>query len=103
MHNTLKETLEKKQQELSTRLESVRKDLHQGHSADFAEQATERENEDVLRGIESETEHELKQIAIALQRIADGNYGACVECGQPIGEQRLAALPEANTCIECAS
>ena len=98
----IKATLEKKQLELEQRLASLKKDLQKSHSADSAEQVTERENDDVLRGIEIETGHELRQVMIALQRIAEGDYGACVECGQPIGDQRLAALPEANTCIQCA-
>lgn len=103
MPNTaLKKTLEQKQSDLSQRLAAIRKDLQKSHSADFAEQVTERENEDVLRGIEAETEQELKQVSLALQRIASGDYGRCASCGQPIGEQRLLALPEANTCIQCA-
>ena len=101
-HNALKKMLEQKQSELGQRLAAIRKDLQKSHSADFAEQVTERENEDVLRGIEAETEHELKQVTLALQRIASGDYGSCAQCGQPIGEQRLLALPEANTCIQCA-
>jgi DnaK suppressor protein len=37
----------------------------------------------------------------ALQRIADGVYGACVDCGAPIAAARLAAAPEASRCIAC--
>ena len=38
----------------------------------------------------------------ALERLADGRYGVCDRCGQPIGEDRLAARPTALTCIGCA-
>lgn len=40
-------------------------------------------------------------IRAALSRIADGSYGVCVECGEPIGPMRLRAMPEVATCVEC--
>jgi DnaK suppressor protein len=41
-------------------------------------------------------------IDAALERLADGRYGVCDRCGQPIGAERLAARPAATTCIRCA-
>ena len=41
-------------------------------------------------------------IDAALERLAEGRYGSCDQCGRPIGEDRLAARPAARTCIECA-
>src|SRR5271169_4889965 len=38
----------------------------------------------------------------ALGRLAAGRYGVCERCGQPIGDDRLAARPAARTCIRCA-
>ena len=38
----------------------------------------------------------------ALRRLADGRYGVCDRCGQPIGAERLAARPAAVTCVRCA-
>jgi DnaK suppressor protein len=38
----------------------------------------------------------------ALRRLAEGRYGVCERCGQPIGAERLAARPAAVTCIRCA-
>lgn len=40
---------------------------------------------------------------LALARLADGSYGICVRCGEPIGAERLAARPVATTCIRCAA
>jgi DnaK suppressor protein len=40
----------------------------------------------------------------ALQKIADGThgtFGTCERCGQPIGEERLEAIPSARLCISC--
>jgi RNA polymerase-binding protein DksA len=44
---------------------------------------------------------ELREVAAALVRMADGTYGACLECGQPIPYARLAANPSASRCIAC--
>jgi RNA polymerase-binding transcription factor DksA len=38
----------------------------------------------------------------ALRRLAEGRYGECDRCGQPIGAERLAARPSAITCVRCA-
>jgi RNA polymerase-binding transcription factor DksA len=44
-------------------------------------------------------EDQLKKIEAALARIADGTYGKCKE-GDDIEEDRLRALPEADTCMK---
>ncbi|HYE93078.1 MAG: TraR/DksA family transcriptional regulator [Candidatus Rokubacteria bacterium] len=43
----------------------------------------------------------LRDVISALQRIDDGNFGACERCGEAIAEKRLEALPFARHCIEC--
>jgi RNA polymerase-binding transcription factor DksA len=44
-------------------------------------------------------EERLKQIESALERIANGTYGKCKE-GDDIEEERLRAVPEAETCMK---
>jgi DnaK suppressor protein len=44
---------------------------------------------------------EIAAVDAALQRIADGIYGECVDCGAQIAEARLKAAPEAARCIHC--
>ena len=44
---------------------------------------------------------ELAEVEAALTRVADGSYGTCVECGEPIPHARLAANPSAARCIAC--
>lgn len=39
----------------------------------------------------------------ALQKIKEGNYGLCQECGEQIGAGRLKAMPLANYCVDCQS
>lgn len=42
-------------------------------------------------------------IQAALQRIAEGEYGFCLECGDEIAEGRLEADPAAAKCVTCAA
>ena len=44
----------------------------------------------------------LKNIAAALQRLDDGEFGLCQSCGEPIARKRLEFDPTALLCIECA-
>ena len=43
----------------------------------------------------------LAALDAALARVATGEYGACVDCGEDIAQQRLAANPAADRCTEC--
>ena len=43
----------------------------------------------------------LAQSEHALDRIADGTYGVCESCGNPIGKKRLMAFPRATLCLTC--
>lgn len=45
----------------------------------------------------------LEKIEASLERIADGTYGACEECGVRIPKSRLNAIPYAVLCVKCAS
>lgn len=48
-------------------------------------------------------EQRAKVVAIdeAFARITAGTYGTCTNCGQHIGEDRLAILPTATLCLAC--
>jgi RNA polymerase-binding protein DksA len=45
----------------------------------------------------------MDQIGPALERIEQGTFGTCQECGRPIGEERLQALPYTPYCVDCAA
>jgi DnaK suppressor protein len=45
---------------------------------------------------------ELRRVAAALQRIADDEFGDCLQCGESIAPGRLEIDPAATLCIECA-
>lgn len=44
---------------------------------------------------------ELASLESALKRVAEGEYGICIECGEPIARERLFANPAATRCAEC--
>ena len=68
------------------------------HLADTATETVERE---IGNTLEEHDERLLGAIDAALQRIEDGTYGKCVNCGAPIPEERLEAMPWATLCIDC--
>lgn len=50
-------------------------------------------------------DHERAQLNLieeALAQLDDGTYGTCRSCGKPIATGRLAAIPWAGSCIDCA-
>jgi RNA polymerase-binding transcription factor DksA len=56
-----------------------------------------------ILGLLSQARGDLDDLDRAAQRLRDGTYGTCERCGRAIAEQRLAALPAAKTCINCAT
>jgi DnaK suppressor protein len=91
--------------ELTRRITAIEADIHHKREPvekDFAEQVTQRENDDVLSAIDEEAKQTVYHIDAALARIKDGTYGICAICGEKIPEKRLAALPYVTTCVSCA-
>ena len=43
----------------------------------------------------------VNRLSAALDRLAEGDYGICVECEEPISPARLRAMPEVQTCVRC--
>ncbi|MBN2292112.1 MAG: TraR/DksA C4-type zinc finger protein [Pirellulales bacterium] len=60
------------------------------------------EQEFTLSLMESD-EDMLGRIEVSLERLEDGTYGQCEECGARIPKARLNAIPYATLCIKCAS
>ncbi len=91
--------------ELVHRIVAIDADIHHKKEPvekDFAEQVTQRENDEVLHALDEETQQTVKLIDAALLSIRQGNYGICTRCGMKIPDDRLTALPYATTCVKCA-
>ena len=67
---------------------------------EIARERAEQEEEVILLAQEQGLLHEVEQ---ALQRLDSGLYGWCCECGQPIPEKRLEAIPWAQRCMRCSA
>jgi len=102
---SIRERLLKRREELRQRASEASADLrHESDplSADFAEQVTQRENDDVLGAISSSARAELLQVESALRRLASGRYTTCRVCAGDIEPERLAAVPYTDCCRACA-
>ena len=90
------------QTDLTARIISVKHELASHQNPDWEDQATEREDDEVLEARAASAQHDLRQIEAALIRIEDGTYGICAKCGTEIEEARLDALPYTPFCKDCA-
>ena len=70
------------------------------HMAELGSDNFEQEFTLSLMATEEDT---LGMIEAALERIEDGTFGICVQCGGPIPKTRLNAIPYAPMCVKCAS
>jgi len=98
----LKAVLQQRLADLQGRLANIKSDVTREHSGDSAEQAQERENDEVVDAIGNETAQSIRDVTAALERIAGGSYGICADCGKAIGQARLEVVPEATCCVQCA-
>lgn len=64
-------------------------------------QAAANSARDLELALDAHDTAEIATVDAALQRIADGIYGECTDCGAHIAEARLRAAPEAARCIQC--
>lgn len=69
-----------------------------GDFKDVAAEETRAVVDEVALSIAAE---ELAQVVAALRRVDDGTYGECQDCGEPIDERRLRALPATPVCTAC--
>ena len=65
---------------------------------DEVQHASEREL--AIRNLDRESSL-LRNVRLALRRIADGSFGTCLHCDEEISPKRLAAVPWAANCIQC--
>ncbi len=71
--------------------------------ADPADRATAESDRSFTLRIRDRERRLIRKISEALQRIEDGTYGECEECGESIGVPRLKARPVTTLCINCKS
>jgi RNA polymerase-binding protein DksA len=95
----VQQALEQLHQENQSLLDDEREEIpSDNHPGDVATATFDRELDSTL---EENEERVLHAIDAALQRIENGTYGICGNCGQPIAPERLEALPWTTRCIDC--
>ncbi|MCF1709523.1 TraR/DksA family transcriptional regulator [Tabrizicola sp. J26] len=94
--------LEARLADLNARIAGIEMELDSHDAKDWEELATEREDDEVLEGMGNSAQTEIRQIQAALERVAIGEYGYCVKCGEQISDERLDALPYTPFCRKCA-
>ncbi len=99
----LRQSLVARLEVLGHRVQDYEGILREPLDADFAEQATQMEGDEVTADLEHAAILEVEQIKVAVSRIDAGSYGECESCGSEINPKRLQALPYATQCIGCAS
>lgn len=70
---------------------------------DFEEVALDLSETVLEQSIQGNEKSLLDAVQSALERIATDTYGICTNCGQPIPDRRLEALPWASLCMRCES
>jgi DnaK suppressor protein len=103
LHQQLGATLAQRQAELRTLLAAASPGDNTPEVQDFKDVAAEESRAVVDEVTHAHARQELVQVAAALRRIAEGNYGLCQDCGENIDARRLCALPATPYCTACQS
>lgn len=96
--------LEQKKSELSAELAKARsaeEETTEEATQDIADKAVSSYTREFLYSLTDGERTVLLQIDEALDRIDDGSYGFCQNCGAATSEKRLAAVPWAPHCVDC--
>jgi len=99
-----KDILEDRKEQILSNISSVNSELDELNSLelnDEGDHASVSSDSMVESAIGKQQAQELKEIDIALKKIADGTYGICEMCEDEIGFQRLKVKPHAMYCIDC--
>jgi DnaK suppressor protein len=99
--------LREREQEIATRREQLRRsgeNMLDSELADYdqhpADEGTETHEQQLDETTDFILAAEADNVETALERLAKGDYGKCVDCGKEIPRARLEAMPEAVRCIE---
>jgi DnaK suppressor protein len=100
-----RELLQSRLDELVGEARSTMTNLSEGEEsyADPTDRAAAESDLNFLLRIRDRERKLIQKIQEALQRIEDGTFGICENCGEEIGEKRLEARPVTTQCIDCKS
>lgn len=102
--DTFKKRLEERQQALRKMVSRTEEDgriADQDSAQDIADRAANSYTKEFLFSQSNNDRQLLNMVETALQRIREGTFGECVNCGNEINPKRLEAVPWTRYCIEC--
>ena len=74
-----------------------------GGVPDISDDATRTYSRQVMLNLGEQERSQLGKVEEALQKLEDGRYGECEECGESIPGKRLEIVPFAKLCVVCKS
>lgn len=83
--------------------QKIESDTLRDQLVDFYDSADDERDRQLQYLLTDRDREKLLEIDEALQRIEEGTYGICEECGKKILESRLRAMPFARLCVSCKS
>lgn len=99
-----KDILESRKLQIIKNIKGVHNELSQLNALelnDEGDHASANNNSMIESAIVQQQERELREISVALGKIANRSYGICEMCEDLIGFQRLKVKPHAIYCIDC--
>ena len=106
MYKTIKKMLIKTREELLEEIARNRKmeaDELKNEIGDLYDSADNERDRQLSHILNDRDRTKLIAIDEALERIEDGSYGVCEECGKKIAPNRLKVMPFADLCVPCKS
>jgi DnaK suppressor protein len=104
---SIEKALRERKQDLDSRLGVLEKPPERGALLGFGKRIGDGTSEAITRltevGVGTSLEVQAMRVNRALEKLAEGTYGACDSCGKPIAPPRLAAKPESVLCVDCAA
>lgn len=89
---------EQELQDIITRLVSEARESNSAEVEDPIDRVISSEGKAAAFGVSTAESRQLQQVRAALQRIDQGDYGVCIDCGRPIEPARLEAVPWTPYC-----
>jgi DnaK suppressor protein len=83
------------------RTEDYGREADRDVSQDPADKASNSYTKELLFSQSTTERYTLRLIEEAIERISEGTYGECLNCGEEIAQKRLDAIPWTPHCIRC--
>ena len=98
-----KKLLEKRREltEAYTKNRHYGRESDEGGTQDLADKAASSYTKEFLYSLSNTERSILEEVEAAIDRMNEGEYGTCMDCGQKISKKRLDAVPWARYCVPC--